>query len=585
MRLRPWIPCFVLLLISSFASAASVRPDLTPEIVKRCKLATALVRVVDEEEGTAFHIGDGVFLTNHHVIEGAAGGAKIEIVLNAGEKTQKVVTARVARADKTVDLAMLKIDEKELPPALEIGDTSDLVETMSVAVFGFPFGTDLAVGKNEFPSISVNIGRITALRKAEGNLDSIQTDTPVSPGNSGGPLIDGKGQVIGVIQAHVPGANLTFAIPADRVRKFLFGTGILLRVTPLQLTPGAMSNLSIEVVAQKKEGSPEPSVSMRLSAFAQDQREYKLASDGKGLYTVQAPLIPTVETDDLNADIEEQGEQWSIRVKDQSVQVAGRSLKLSGIKVITQGVGSSIELASGQRLAGTVAGLKSVACIRNGKPGTIDLSRAPMIRLSRPSSSSSKVVNYEIFVRNGPNVVASQKGTIAADGVHPEIARVGGEEREPAKTPDTTTNLPADIPCVRWARNGHYYAAVVLDRTLRWTEAMVVASKLRYMGKRGHLVTLSSAEENAFIVQQFPPSAKLGYWLGGYQDREARDYSEPSGGWRWVTGEPWRFAAWNQGEPNNAGDEHFLEMGGGATWNDLADPGGADRLGFIVEFE
>jgi hypothetical protein len=63
--------------------------------------------------------------------------------------------------------------------------------------------------------------------------------------------------------------------------------------------------------------------------------------------------------------------------------------------------------------------------------------------------------------------------------------------------------------------------------------------------------------------------------LGGYQDLEAADYSEPSGGWRWVTGEPMAYTAWYSGEPNNNGGgaaEHFLafrEFNCDGTWNDI----------------
>ena len=82
------------------------------------------------------------------------------------------------------------------------------------------------------------------------------------------------------------------------------------------------------------------------------------------------------------------------------------------------------------------------------------------------------------------------------------------------------------------------------------------------------------------------PNAQSGttHWIGGYQDHLAPDYSEPAGGWRWVTGEPWGYTNWNGGEPNNAGGiEDFLQWYSSGVWNDL--PGAATITGYLVEFK
>ena len=100
--------------------------------------------------------------------------------------------------------------------------------------------------------------------------------------------------------------------------------------------------------------------------------------------------------------------------------------------------------------------------------------------------------------------------------------------------------------------NGHWYqlGGPFLST---WTSAKTAANQ-----SGGHLVTLTSATEQSFaatIAFQSSPLQIDDCWLGGYQDHAAADYSEPAGGWRWVTNEPWAFTAWRpDGHPSGQGD-------------------------------
>ena len=82
---------------------------------------------------------------------------------------------------------------------------------------------------NRYPSVSVNTGTITALRRKEGKLSAIQLDASVNPGNSGGPVVDKKGNLIGIVRSGMLGARLNFAIPVSLVREFLAGPALVLR--------------------------------------------------------------------------------------------------------------------------------------------------------------------------------------------------------------------------------------------------------------------------------------------------------------------------------------------------------------------
>jgi hypothetical protein len=140
---------------------------------------------------------------------------------------------------------------------------------------------------------------------------------------------------------------------------------------------------------------------------------------------------------------------------------------------------------------------------------------------------------------------------------------------------------------VQWAvgdgGNGHWYEVIVVPGGISWPDAQAAAA-----AQGGYLATLPSEEENLFVFNLMvaTPNAWVreaewaqGAWLGGYQDRTASDYSEPSGGWRWLTGEPWGYTNWLQqphSQPDNDmwnqyGEDYlcffgFLVMT--PTWND-----------------
>ena len=133
--------------------------------------------------------------------------------------------------------------------------------------------------------------------------------------------------------------------------------------------------------------------------------------------------------------------------------------------------------------------------------------------------------------------------------------------------------------------NGHYYEAVA-SVGISWTAAKALAESMTYLGRPGHLVTLTDAAENAWVYANLPPSLNR-HWIGAWQDHNSPTYSEPAGGWTWVTGEPWVFTAWfTPGEPNNYnGIEDFCALDHNLpVWNDIHDAWSISA-GLIVEYE
>lgn len=169
--------------------------------------------------GSGFIIrSDGVVVTNAHVIGGATS---VSVAMRDGT----TYTARTVGVDETNDIAVLRIDAKDLPVA-PMGTSSDLLVGEWAIAIGNPFG--FVLGNTE-PSVSVGVisgtGRNIAGRPDDGGafVDMIQTDAAINPGNSGGPLVNALGEVIGVNSSiYSPtGGNvgLGFAIPIDRTRR------------------------------------------------------------------------------------------------------------------------------------------------------------------------------------------------------------------------------------------------------------------------------------------------------------------------------------------------------------------------------
>lgn len=148
---------------------------------------------------------EGLVLTNHHVIHGASA---VEIELADG--TTHI--ADVLGSDPATDLAVLHIDRPALARA-ELGDSNRLrVGDFAIAV-GSPFGLARTVTLGIVSALGRSLASQAAGRRIEG---VIQTDAPLNSGNSGGPLLDADGRVVGINTAIVLGAQgLCFAVPSN----------------------------------------------------------------------------------------------------------------------------------------------------------------------------------------------------------------------------------------------------------------------------------------------------------------------------------------------------------------------------------
>ena len=160
-------------------------------------------------QGSGFIVdADGIVLTNAHVVEGAS---EVGVTLPDGRS----FTGKVLGADPLTDVAVVKVVGSKLPVAT-LGDSSRVRPGEWAIAIGNPLGLDNTVTAGIISAIQ----RTNAVGEGQ-RVPYIQTDAAVNPGNSGGPLINDRGQVIGINTAirQAPGAGLSFAIPINTARQ------------------------------------------------------------------------------------------------------------------------------------------------------------------------------------------------------------------------------------------------------------------------------------------------------------------------------------------------------------------------------
>jgi S1-C subfamily serine protease len=206
-------------------------PDkIAQDTIAKVKKATVYLKVTQGNgqvsEGTGFFaIDPGMIVTNAHVL-GMLSPASwsprdVEIVINSGEPGQEVpLSAQVLGVDRDSDLAILAIkdEQRRWPAPLAVDVTGHLKELDKVYVFGFPYGTTLGKG------ITVSTSSISSIRKPDGKtVTNVQLQGGINRGNSGGPVVDTRGVVIGVAVSMIHGTQIDFAVPGDKVQDLLRG--------------------------------------------------------------------------------------------------------------------------------------------------------------------------------------------------------------------------------------------------------------------------------------------------------------------------------------------------------------------------
>ena len=210
--------------------AAPAPGEMSADAIRRVKRNTVYIRVQlgdgRQASGSGFvDAGSKLVMTNAHVVGmlkyGDPPPQRVEVVLNSGEgaDNEKTLPARIVTVDRSSDLAVLQPQSGvPLPEGLDVIPAKGLLELNRLYVAGFPLGEGL--GKE----ITLSETSVSSLRKNRfGELDRVQVNGGMQPGNSGGPVVDSRGSVVGVAVSGIRGTQINFAIPGERVISVLDG--------------------------------------------------------------------------------------------------------------------------------------------------------------------------------------------------------------------------------------------------------------------------------------------------------------------------------------------------------------------------
>ena len=189
--------------------------------------------------------------TNEHVVSVPKDFPRLKLagpptlVFHSGTPKEFTVTADILATDPSRDLALLRVKNvKDLPKAIPLDPKLELNETMTVFTFGFPFGQALSTTMGN-PGMTVGKGSVSSIRLDEfGKVKVVQIDGELNPGNSGGPVVDEKGSLVGIAVAKIDGTRIGMAIPPHELTAMLLG-----RVGGISMTPIKMDKEHVDIFA------------------------------------------------------------------------------------------------------------------------------------------------------------------------------------------------------------------------------------------------------------------------------------------------------------------------------------------------
>jgi hypothetical protein len=347
------------------------------ELAKRGKAGTALVFMDRNPRtfGTAFVVHpDGYLVTSVDAIvdaihEGAR--SRLRVVLNSGNQNELNLPARVVRADKGLDIAILKIDGQRNLPTLSLGDSDRVSELTELIGFGYQLNSRVLPMGTEFPSVTVAAITISSVRRKTDGVSEIQFErgfSGVGPefgpnagasllGQAGGPLLSADGKVAGVFHSNIHKTNCV--LPVNVLRKFLAAPDITLSEPTLELSKLNQPAEFVANVVAPLPGGPTFSVEMSLDLKDGPPRKFPMALKN-GAYQAVAVPVPSAASGTVGIAAKFAETVLSGTVPDREFTIGGKPRKLSEVRRLEFGENPKAIAWNGETVTGPVVGLDGV---------------------------------------------------------------------------------------------------------------------------------------------------------------------------------------------------------------------------------
>ncbi|RJT77783.1 PDZ domain-containing protein [Arthrobacter cheniae] len=253
----------------SSGSADAEQGDMSiPDIVEAVEPSVVTIFTENGLGSGVIYTEDGLILTNEHVIR---GNDEVEVAFADGQR----VSGTVESADAVSDLALVRADRTDLPAATFQSNLPRIGEL--AVVIGSPLGFENTATSGIISGLHREIPGSAST--SQSLVDLIQTDAAISPGNSGGAVVNGRGEIIGISEAYIPPARgavaLGFAIPAptatevaEELREDGTAEHAYMGLAPGAITPQIAERLNLQdatgvVVLSVSEGGPADDAGIR----------------------------------------------------------------------------------------------------------------------------------------------------------------------------------------------------------------------------------------------------------------------------------------------------------------------------------
>jgi S1-C subfamily serine protease len=301
---------------ATIAKSPSVQPadafNQIPNVVRRLEPSVVTVLTPQGLGSGIVWSADGIIVTDNHVV---AGNQNVTVAFADGRRSQGQVRA----ADPVTDLAVVQTDRKGLPKATFQGALPQVGE-IAIAV-GSPLGFQGSVTAGIISGVHRQIPG--SAQQGQPLIDLLQTDAPISPGNSGGALVNANSQVVGVNEAFIPpsqgAVSLGFAIPSQTVINVveqLLQTGHA-RHSFAGIQPGSITP---EIAAQL--GLPRTTGVLVLSVVPQGPADKAGVQPGDVITSVDGTPTDTVESLLANLNQHQPGDTVTLQIQRQGAEQA-----------------------------------------------------------------------------------------------------------------------------------------------------------------------------------------------------------------------------------------------------------------------